>query len=216
MTDQPLSDAEVVARVQAGEPALFEILMRRYNQRLFRVARAILASDSDAEDAVQQSYLSAYAHLGQFNGAAQFSTWLTRIVIHEAIGRVRKRTRLAEVDIEEQLPMKSTARTPEEQAATREEASLLEQAVDELPDPYRVVFMMREVQELSVAETAACLDLSEENVKVRLHRAKAMLREAVFSRMENAAKEAFPFLGARCDRIVAAVMTVILNQRSPA
>jgi RNA polymerase sigma-70 factor (ECF subfamily) len=216
MVEEPLADAEVVARVQAGEPALFEILMRRYNQRLFRVARAILSSDIDAEDAVQQSYLSAYAHLAQFNGAAQFSTWLTRIAIHEAIGRVRKRTRLAEVDIEEQQPMKSTARTPEEQAATREEASLLEEAVEQLPDPYRVVFMMREVQEMSVAETAACLDLSEENVKVRLHRAKAMLREAVFSRMENAAKEAFPFLGARCDRIVAAVMSVILNQRSPA
>jgi RNA polymerase sigma-70 factor (ECF subfamily) len=216
MAEEPLADEEVVARVQAGEPALFEILMRRYNQRLFRVARAILTQDSDAEDAVQQSYLSAFAHLGQFSGAAQFSTWLTRIVIHEAIGRMRKRTRLAEVDLptdlEAQLPMRS--KTPEDAVATRQEAELLEEAVDELPDPYRVVFMMREVQEMSVAETAACLELSEENVKVRLHRAKAMLREAVIARMEGAARAAFPFLGARCDRIVAAVMAVILNRRT--
>jgi RNA polymerase sigma-70 factor (ECF subfamily) len=204
-----MTDADVVARVLAGETALFEILLRRYNQRLFRIARSILRSDDDAEDAVQQAYINAFTHLGQFAGDAAFATWLTRIAIHEALARTRQRTRRAETDLEEQEQMNrlvSDRRSPEEQAADRELTGLVEAAVDELPELYRTVFMMREVQQLSTAETAACLEVSEESVKVRLHRAKAMLRDNLASRVEAGAGLAFQFLGARCDRLVAKVM----------
>jgi RNA polymerase sigma-70 factor (ECF subfamily) len=158
---------------------------------------------------VQQAYVSAYTHLDQFAGDARFSTWLTRIAVNEALGRTRQRVRLAEVELEEQGDMKrlaSAARNPEEQASGREQAAILERAIDALPDIYRIVFMMREVQQLSIAETAECLEISDENVKVRLHRAKAMLREALYARMEQSAPTAFAFLGARCDRIVSTVI----------
>jgi RNA polymerase sigma-70 factor (ECF subfamily) len=209
-----MTDEQVVARVIAGETGLFEILMRRYNQRLFRVARGIARADADAEDVVQQAYVSAYTNLAQFGGAAAFSTWLTRIVINEALSRTRKRTRLAEVDIEEHdvTSFKPATATPEDQLSRRETGAILEHAIDQLPEGYRVVFMMREVEQLSVAETAACLELSEENVKVRLHRAKAMLRESLVTQIERASSDAFPFLGARCDRIVAAVLERIAKR----
>jgi RNA polymerase sigma-70 factor (ECF subfamily) len=207
-----LRDDEVVARVIAGDTALFEILLRRYNQRLFRVARGIVRADADAEDAVQAAYVSAYINLAQFGGAAAFSTWLTRIVINEALARTRKRIRLAEVDIEEQhdvTPFKAQTATPEDQVSRRETGVILEHAIDRLPEGYRVVFLMREVEQLSVAETAECLELSQENVKVRLHRAKAMLRDSLYSEMERASGDAFHFMGARCDRIVETVLAKI-------
>jgi RNA polymerase sigma-70 factor (ECF subfamily) len=207
-----LADEDVVERVRAGETALFEIVMRRHNQRLFRVARAVLRDDAEAEDAVQQAYLSAYTHLDQFAGQARFSTWLTRIALNEALARRGKRLRLAEVDLLEApeemsvTMIKTSPKSPEDQASTRELTGLLEAAVDELPEIYRVVFMMREVQELSTAETAACLELTEEAVKVRLHRAKGLLRETLFARLDARAPDTFSFLGARCDRIVASVL----------
>jgi RNA polymerase sigma-70 factor (ECF subfamily) len=210
-----LHDGEVVARVIAGDTAIFEILMRRYNQRLFRVARGILHADAEAEEAVQQAWVSAYVNLAQFGGAAAFSTWLTRIVINEALARSRKQIRLAEVDIEEQhdvTPFKAQTATPEDQASRRETGAILERAIDRLPENYRVVFMMREVEQLSVAETAQCLALSEENVKVRLHRAKAMLRDSLYAEMERATGEAFHFMGARCDRMVEAVLARITGE----
>jgi RNA polymerase sigma-70 factor (ECF subfamily) len=205
-----LSDEEVVARVRAGETALFEIIMRRHNQRLFRTARGILKTDAEAEDALQQAYLSAYAHLGQFAGEARFTTWLTRIVLNEAMARSRRHNRRAEVDIAEEgeETMSSSGRggSPEDQTANRELTGLLEAAIDDLPEIYRIVVMMREVQELSTAETATCLDLTEDAVKVRLHRAKTLLRGRMTARIEAKAPEAFAFLGARCDRIVAGVL----------
>lgn len=204
-----LSDAEVVTRVRAGERPLFEILMRRYNQRLFRVARSILRDDAESEDVVQQTYVSAYLHLEQFAGTAQFSTWLTRIALNEAMGRARRRARWVEVPAdgggEPMNPRLVDTRSPEEQAAERELTHLLERAIDELPELYRVTIVMREVQQLSVAEIASCLELSEEAVKMRVHRGKAMLREALVARVDGAASDAFAFLGARCDRLVAAV-----------
>jgi RNA polymerase sigma-70 factor (ECF subfamily) len=204
---QTLSDEEVIARVCRGEPALFELVMRRHNQRLFRVARAIVRADDRAEDVLQQAYLAAYTHLDQFAGQARFATWLTRITIHAALAAMRHEKRRNEVALEKgETQMSDSARSPEEQAAAEETARLLEQAVDALPEPYRLVFVMREVQQLSGLETAACLEISEENVKVRLHRAKGMLRAALLLRVESAATEAFPFMGTRCDRIVAAVM----------
>jgi RNA polymerase sigma-70 factor, ECF subfamily len=208
LPDQTLTDEDVVARVRAGDKALFEVVMRRHNQRLYRTVRAILRSDAEAEDALQQAYLSAYSHLGQFAGDAQFATWLTRIAINEAFSRSRRRAKLAEVDMDEGEPMKTSSNgsSPEEQASKRELAGLLEQAIDGLPEKYRLVVMLREVQELSTAETAECLGLTEDAVKVRLHRAKLLLREALCARMETGAPEAFAFLGARCDRLVAAVL----------
>jgi RNA polymerase sigma-70 factor (ECF subfamily) len=207
-----LSDEEVVARVRAGDTPLFEIVMRRYNQRLFRAARAILRDDADAEDAVQQAYLAAYAHLDQFAGAARFSTWLTRIAIREALGKLRTRKRRGEVALDEGAVEEmmtddgNEPASPEAEAERRELGGLLEAAVDTLPEIYRVVFMMREVEQLSTQETADCLELSEEAVKVRLHRARAMLRENLFKRVDQSLAGTFPFLGARCDRIVANVL----------
>jgi RNA polymerase sigma-70 factor (ECF subfamily) len=203
-----IPDDEVVTRVLRGDLAVFEILMRRYNQRLFRVARAIVRVDAEAEDVVQQAYLSAYTHLRQFGGRSKFSTWLTRIAVNEALARTRHRVRLAEVEleVEDLKSMAANTRTPEETTSGHELGALVEGAIDGLEEPYRVVFMMREVEQLSVAETAECLEISEENVKVRLHRAKAMLREALFAKVSTAASGAFSFLGARCDRLVEAVM----------
>jgi RNA polymerase sigma-70 factor (ECF subfamily) len=217
--DRALADDDVVARVRAGDTPLFEILMRRYNQRLFRAARAILRDDDDAQDAVQQAYIQAYLHLDQFAGAARFSTWLTRIAIREALGRRRKKQRLAEVALDDTEEAMSDdlpdASSPEEHAERRELSGLIESAVDGLPEIYRVVFMMREVEQLSTRETADVLELSEEAVKVRLHRARGLLREALFSRLDRQLGRAFPFLGARCDRIVAAVLAQLPPRRNP-
>jgi RNA polymerase sigma-70 factor, ECF subfamily len=216
--DGALSDEDVVTRVRGGDTAVFEILMRRYNQRLFRAARAILRDDADAEDAVQQAYLAAYAHLDQFAGAARFSTWLTRIAVREALGKLRSRKRRGEVefdrDAEETMTMKDEPDdTPERHAARRELLGILESAVDALPEIYRVVFMLREVELMSTAETAEVLELSEEAVKVRLHRARGMLRQGLFERVDESLPRSFPFLGARCDRIVAAVMARLPPRR---
>lgn len=213
------SDEEVVARVLAGETAQFEILMCRYNQRLFRAVRAITRVDADAEDAVQQAFLAAYVSLGQFAGAAAFSTWLTRIAIREATARLSRRRRLAEVAQaaeDEARALADQARSPEEDAAGRELGGILEAAIDALPEAYRVVYVLREVQQLSVAETAACLDISTENVKIRLHRAKARLRAELHGRVAGAPSDTFVFLGARCDRLVAAVLARIVAHRAAA
>jgi RNA polymerase sigma-70 factor (ECF subfamily) len=212
-----LSDEAVVTRVLAGEHALFELIMRRHNQRLFRVARAIVRDDDEAEDAVQQAYIAAYERLAQFAGAARFSTWLTRIAIHTALARLRRARQRAEVtsgreqeEVMRKVP--SPSESPEEQLSRRELTALLERAIDELPDLYRVVVMMRQVQQLSTAETAECLEVSEDVVKVRLHRGTAMLRQSMAARMETMAGDTFAFLGERCDRIVAAVMRAITGE----
>ena len=210
-----LSDDEVVRRVRSGEPALFELLMRRYNQRVYRAVRSLLRDEREAEDAVQQAWLAAYAHLDQFAGASAFSTWLTRIAINEALARVRQRARLEVVaDVPDEAEGVPDMRTldPERRAGDRELGHILEQAVDVLPDLYRTVFVLREIEGLSTADTAACLSISDDVVKVRLHRAKLALRDALFERAGAGAASAFTFLGARCDRMVAAVLDVILRR----
>jgi RNA polymerase sigma-70 factor (ECF subfamily) len=209
MPNNVLSDERLVAQIVAGETGLFELIMRRHNQRIFRTARAITRSDDEAEDVTQQAYLSAFANLTQFDGRAAFATWLTRIAINASLARVKQRGRRAEVALAEEDgmdPLISPLRTPEEEAQQRELRDALERAVDALPENYRLVFVLREVQQLDVAETAACLDISSENVKVRLHRAKGMLREALRVDADPVAAAAFPFLGARCDRIVSRVL----------
>jgi RNA polymerase sigma-70 factor, ECF subfamily len=200
------TDKEVVARVCAGDTQMFEILMRRYNQRLFRAARAILRNDADAEDAVQQAYLNAYRHLAQFEGRAKFSTWLTRIAVYEALAR-RRRTRDKPVgsgDEEDVKHVASVTPDPEHQAYVGQLGALLEAALAALPDGYRSVFTSREVDGLNTAETAQQLRLSEGTVKTRLHRAKDLLQRKLHDVTPPAA---FRFDGERCDRLVAAVMS---------
>jgi RNA polymerase sigma-70 factor, ECF subfamily len=203
-----LSDEEVVGRVLAGDIALFEVIMRRYNPRLYRVARAILRDDAEAEDVMQDAYVRAHQHLRQFAGRAKFSTWLTRIAVHEALARAKKRNRIEEFDamtapLQDDLQSRQPqSPTPEQQLANQQLGTLLEHAIASLPDNYRTVFVLREVEELSTLEAAACLELSEENVKVRLHRAKALLRKELLARAGSTAPSVMPFHLSRCDRVV--------------
>ena len=218
MSEQALksewTDEQVVQKVLAGETALFEIIMRRYNQRLYRVARVILRDDAEAEDVMQDAYVRAYQHLRQFAGRAKFSTWLTRIAVHEALARVQKRNRLSAIEdmtetAGETMTFASNEASPEQQAATAEVKLLLESAILTLPEGYRSVLMMRDIEELSTAETAESLDLTEENVKVRLHRARALLRKELFARAGESRATVFPFMGERCDRVVRVVLEKI-------
>jgi RNA polymerase sigma-70 factor, ECF subfamily len=204
------TDEEVIERAKAGDTALYEIVMRRYNQRLYRVARAILHDDAEAEDVMQDAYARAYQHLHQYAGRAPFSAWLTRIAVHEALARLRSRNRAEQLeeagqDGELSMHIVETLLDPEQNASRAELGQLLEDAVLGLPGQFRTVVMLRDVEELTTSETAAALDLSEENVKVRLHRGHAMLRGWLFARVGAEAKNAFPFMGVRCDRVVRGV-----------
>jgi RNA polymerase sigma-70 factor, ECF subfamily len=206
------TDEEIVAAVRAGDLSRFETLMRRYNQRLYRVARGIVRDPAEAEDVVQQTYLNAYANLGQFAGRARFSTWLTRIAVHEAAARLRRRSRLVQPpEGSDMNTFDSPSPNPEQQAQASEVRGLLDEAIGALPPVYRAVFVMREVENLSTAETAACLEASEDAVKMRLHRARAMLRRALTHRVGQEAPALWAFDGARCDRIVNAVMARLRN-----
>jgi RNA polymerase sigma-70 factor (ECF subfamily) len=205
-----LNDEEAVSRVLKGETAFFEIIMRRYNQRLFRVARAILRDDHEAEDVIQDAYVRAYQHLSQFAGRSTFSTWLTRITIHEALARRRRRGRWEELEAvqknQDSTPiLKSSMPDPEAQTAQAQARQLLQAAIEALPDDYRTVVIMRDVEEMNVAETASSLEVSEALVKTRLHRAHAMLRKELYTRAQGRVTDLYPFLGARCDRMVKSV-----------
>lgn len=208
---QGMKDEEVVQRVLTGETELFEIIMRRYNQRLYRVARAVLRNDDDAEDVMQDAYVRAYEHLYQFAGKAAFATWLTRIALHEALARKKRRGRTDELDALQEvkgdsMPMlKSSSPGPEEETAQNQMRHLLEDAIQSLPESYRVVVVLREVEELDVAETAATLGVSEAVVKTRLHRAHAMLRRDLHSRARGRVSDLYAFHAVRCDRVVKAV-----------
>ena len=213
-----LTDAEIVQRVRAGDRGLFEILMRRHNQRVYRAARAVVKDERDVEDVMQQAYVNAFTHLHQFEGRSQFSTWLTRIALNEAFGRRQKRrvelTAMAASGVDE-LSGESMERItspqpdPEHQAYAQELRHVLEDAVDALPEAYRTVFMLRDVEGLSTAETGEGLGLGDEAVKTRLHRARAMIRRAVSSRLGETATGAFQFQAPRCDRVVAFVFEAI-------
>jgi RNA polymerase sigma-70 factor (ECF subfamily) len=207
-----ISDDDLVSRVRAGETGLFEMLMRRYNQRLFRVIRSVVANDDQAEDVLQEAWVRAYEHLDQFAGRASFSTWVARIAFHEALARARKSRRWTPLENPEGEIMaeaerrQTTSETPEMQAERSQLGRMLQAAVDALPESYRSVFVLREVEQFSTTETAECLELSEEAVKTRLHRSRAMLRRDLESRLGPAISEAYAFLGARCDRIVMRVL----------
>ena len=203
-----LGDSEVVARVVAGDAALFEILMRRHNQRLYRVARGILGEHAEAEDAMQETYVRAFRELASFRGEAAFSTWLTRIAVHESLARVRKRRHLVAVDHHHlpERPDHSAAANPESAAGNRELRAAIHQAVEQLPDALRAVFVLREVEELSTEEVAKSLGISRENVRVRLHRANALLRQRLDEHIGREVRRLYMFAGADCDRVVAAVL----------
>jgi RNA polymerase sigma-70 factor (ECF subfamily) len=204
------SDEAIVARVLAGDTPAFELLMRRHNQRVFRAARAILKDEAEAEDAMQQAYVSAFTHLSEFGGRARFSTWLIRIAVYEALGRLRRAKRTAsldDVEVEEE-PM-ATTRNPEDAASDRELRVLLDEAVDALPLGFRTVFVMRAVEEVSAVDTAEVLGIPEETVRTRLHRARGLLREQLAKKLEAAAPQTYTFHLSRCDRVVAAVLARI-------
>jgi len=201
------SDEQVVERVLAGDTALYEIIMRRYNQRLYRVVVSILRDSAETEDVMQDAYVRAYQHLSQFEGRASFSTWLTRIAVHEALARLRGRKRMQQLDTEMDegeisVDFAGVSVDPEESTSRAELTRLLEQSLMRLPSQYRTVLMLREVEELSTSETAAALGLTEENVKVRLHRGRSLLRRELLERVGTSAKGVFPFLGHRCDGMV--------------
>lgn len=213
-----IPDDEVVQRVRGGETALYEVLMRRYNQRVYRVARSIVQDDAEAEDVMQEAYVRAYQHLHQFAGEAKFSTWLTKIAVYEALGRIRRRRRNEDLESISETSLHSMAKTadvpqadPERQTYDHELRLVLETAIDALPEAYRAVFVLRAVEGLSVAETASCLDVGTETVKTRFHRARRVLRTEIQRRAGIVAADAFPFHLSRCDRVVSAVFRRIAS-----
>lgn len=214
-----LPDADLIAQVLAGQTALFELLMRRYNERVYRAARSIVRDDVEAEDVMQQAYVSAYTHLRQFKASARFSTWLTRIAINEALTRVRRQGRYEPYDDDqpngEPRMVQSSADNPERQAFAAELRGLLEWSIDRLPNGMREVFVLREVEGLSTADVAECLGVSEEVVKARLPRGRAQLRRLLMERTGASAPDAFRFERPRCDRVVAAVLARIERLPSP-
>jgi RNA polymerase sigma-70 factor (ECF subfamily) len=205
---ETLSDEDIVARVRAGELDQFELLMRRHNTRVFRAAHAIVRDAGEAEDVMQDAYVRAYEHLGQFEGRARFSTWLTRIAVHEALARVRRGKLHDSLDTVPEGPSMSasSSSSPEQQASDVEMRSLLEAAVGRLPEEFRSVFVLRAVEGMSGAEVAECLDIPEDTVKTRLHRARSRLQEILIESIEPSLPSVYEFHLSRCDRVVAAVL----------
>ncbi|HZW10500.1 MAG TPA: RNA polymerase sigma factor [Phycisphaerales bacterium] len=213
----PLSDEELVASILAGSGPAFELLMRRHNARLFRIARAVVTDDSEAEEIVQETYVRAYAGLAGFQGRASLATWLSRIAFHEAL-RARRRIRRARATDPAQMDHAHSSPSHESddqrsRAAHTEARAVLTAAIDALPDGLRAVVMLRLVQGLSTRETAECLRLSESNVKVSLHRARRMLAESIERRAVSELREQFAFAGERCDRVVAGVFSRLEARR---
>lgn len=221
-------DATLVPALIAGEPKALEALMRRYNQSLYRVARSILKDEQEAEEAVQDAYLKAYRCIGQFQGQAKLSTWLTRIVINEALVRRRKHERRASiVPIDSTTPLDATTagdlpmasestQSPEREAQRAEVRRLIERSIDSLPDSFRSVFVLRALEECSVEETARCLDIPQATVRSRYFRARGLMREAIAREIDISQDDAFSFAGARCERIVKTVLArIAASSESP-
>ena len=209
-------DQVLVTGVQHGDARAFEALMRRYNRRLYRTARAILKDDAAAEDALQEAYVAAYRHVREFRGDAQIATWLTRIVVNQALQALRKRRRDGVVMLFEEPSEEAregaasdaqpSPGTPETAMLRTELRQMIERKIDDLPEAYRTVFMLREVEDMTVEETATALGIPEATVRSRLFRAKSRLREALAQEMDIATQNVFGFDGARCDRIVQSVL----------
>ena len=211
---RPAAEADLVAGARQGEEAAVRAIIRQNNRRLFRVARAIVRDDSEAEDVVQESYVRAFTRLGDFRGESSLSTWLTRIPINEAYGRLRRQRATVDWTTVEAtpamaaqiIPFPSPQLDPERTMAQHEISRLLERAIDALPDAFRVVLVARLIEEMSVEETAKLLSLRPETVKTRLHRARALLRADLERAVGPLLTEAFPFDGRRCERMADAVV----------
>ncbi len=212
-----LADGELAAVAASGDENAFRLIMERNNERLYRVARGIVQNDSEAEDVVQEAYVRAFRKLGGFRAEASLSTWLTRIVLNEALGRLRLRRRKptsgpAEIDRAQstgeliRFPGLAASDDPERAVSRREIAGLLERAIDALPEAFRVVFLMRAVEEMTVEETAGALAIPEATVKTRLHRARHLLRRSIQAELGAVLSDAFPFAGRRCVRTTEAVL----------
>lgn len=217
-----LDETELVRLAQAGDGEAFRVIMQRGNQRLFRMARGVVRDDSEAEDVLQEAYARAFAAIGGFRGEAGVMTWLTRIVLNEARGRLRRRRPMVQLDQIEAAQMAGAqvipfpnafgSASPEADAARAQIRGLIEHAVDDLPEAFRMVFIMRDIEECSIEETAANLGVKPETVKTRLHRARRMLRTALDAQLASTMVEAFPFMGARCNRITEAVLARLAAQ----
>ena len=205
-------ETTLLALVRSGDEDAFVLLMRRYNLRVYRIARSILSDDAEAEDAAQEGWVLAYRHLHQFEGRSSFSAWLGRIVSRQALAQARRRRPVPAAEASEDVMDRCL--DPERRASDREARAILERAIDRLPDGFRAVFVLRAVEEMSVAETAACLEIAEDTVKTRLHRARRLLRDDLNTELDVAAADAFAFAGARCDRMVERVLQRVAD-RSP-
>ena len=206
---QHADDGELVDLAMSGDAAAFDAIMKRYDRRLYRVARAVLRNDSDAEDVLQEAYMRAFTHLSSFRGKAKLATWLTRITLNEARGSLRRRRPSVEIGILDSISDQGESRVvlfpashveadPEAAAARTEMRRVLERAIDALPEAFRLVFVLRDVEEMSTDETANALGLRPETVKTRLHRARRLLRDSLGETMSPTVTDAFPFEGARC------------------
>jgi RNA polymerase sigma-70 factor (ECF subfamily) len=219
-------DRALASRVAAGDRQAFERLMRRHNRRLYRLARATLRDGTEAEDALQEAYLAAYRSIGSYRGEAALSTWLSRLVINECLGRLRREKRRDNIvpmrssdalEAEEFVPMDDAGKhAPDEAVMRTEMRSLIERRLDQLPEEFRVVFVLRSVEELSVEETAQCLGIPEATVRSRHFRARSLLREALAQDIDLAERDVFAFGGAHCDRIVSQVLHSLAERDSGA
>jgi RNA polymerase sigma-70 factor (ECF subfamily) len=208
-------EAELVRRARARDEAAIRAIMQTNNRRLYRIARGILRNDSEAEDVVQETYVRAFTHLESFRGDSSLTTWLSRIAMNEALGRLRRQRPSVDWTTLEpsaqnaqiiQFPVSAISEDPEKSMAQREIQHVVEQAVDELPEAFRIVFITRVIEGMNVEETAEILSLKPETVKTRLHRARTMLRENVERKIGPVVMEAFPFAGKRCERLTNAVL----------
>jgi RNA polymerase sigma-70 factor (ECF subfamily) len=212
ITADRAADAELIQRARDRDEAAIRSIIRSNNRRLYRLARGILRNDSEAEDVVQETYLLAFTRLDSFRGESSFSTWLARIAINEALGRLRRQRLAVEWTsvqpelIEAQIIQFPVSADPEKTMAQRQIQQVVEQAIDELPDPFRIVFITRVVEGMNVEETAEILGLKPETVKTRLHRARAMLRDNAEKKIGPVVMEAFPFAGRRCERLTTTVL----------
>ena len=205
-TSQHLTDEEVIKAVLAGEKRLYEVIMRKYNQRLYRIVMSVINDANEEEDIMQVAYIKAYEHLADFKFESAFSTWLTRIAINESLRCLRSKKQVAKLDSIENVKQANEL-TPIQNVMNKELQNLLENALVQLPEKYRLVFVMREVEDMSTMETMECLNLSESNVKVRLNRAKEMLRDSLSGYYKS--NELYGFHLTRCNMIVKNVLANI-------
>ena len=218
-------ERNLVERAKSGDQSAFRTIMEKNSRRLYRVARAVMRDDTEAEDVVQETYLRAFSNLATFRGESSLATWLTRIAFNEALGRKRKRratVTLASVETAQetnaqiiQFPAMSTETDPERTAAQHEIRRLLERAMEALPEPFRVVFVMRDLEEMSIEEAASQLGIRPETVKTRLHRARRLLRQSLDGELASSLKDVFPFAGARCARLTEAVLSRLAKGARP-